>query len=88
MKRDLLIAGVLVALAALGVGAIAFLPGLLKDDRPTIIKPRTEPIAYVPKKEEPRKPEPTLPVATPRIEKKPEPKEEPKKDGEAKEEKK
>ena len=55
MKRDLLIAGVLIVLAALGIGAIVFLPGLLKDDSPRIIKPRTEPIAYVPKKEEPKK---------------------------------
>jgi hypothetical protein len=58
MKRDLVIAGALVVVAALGIGAIAFLPGLFTDDAPAVLKPKTERIAYVPKVEEPKKPDP------------------------------
>jgi hypothetical protein len=56
MKRDLLIAAALVVLAGLGIGLVAVLPGLQRDDgRTPFIKPRTEPSAALPKPEEPKK---------------------------------
>lgn len=55
MKRDLLIAGVLVVLAGLGVGVVAILPALQKDDAPKTAKPKPEPIALI-KKDPPAPP--------------------------------
>ena len=56
MKKDLLIVSVLVVIAVLGVGVVAVLPALQKEDEiPKTIKSRPEPIAELPGKEEPRK---------------------------------
>ena len=45
MKRDLFLAGILVALAGVGVGGIVFLPNWQNDDeKPKTIKPKPEPI--------------------------------------------
>ena len=57
MKRDLLIAGVLVVCAGLGICIVLMWPGLqIEDETPKIVKPRPEPVALMPKKEVPKKP--------------------------------
>lgn len=54
MKRDLLIAGLLIAVAGAGIAVVLNLPALQKeDDKPKTIKPKPEPIAELPKKKTP-----------------------------------
>jgi hypothetical protein len=57
MKKDLLIAVSLVLLAGFGIGVVVVLPSLQKDDdTPKTIRPKPEPIALLPKKEDTKKP--------------------------------
>jgi hypothetical protein len=53
MKRDLLVAAIVIAVSALGIGLVAVLPFLQNDDDGTLIKPKPEPIAEVKKIETP-----------------------------------
>jgi hypothetical protein len=57
MKRNLLLAGLLLTLAAIAIVVVIMLPGLQDDDaKPQTVKPETEHIVQAPKKEEPRPP--------------------------------
>jgi len=58
MKRDLLIASLLIVVAASGIGVVVVAFALQKDDTPKTIPPRTETIAELPKK-------PAIPKTTP-----------------------
>jgi hypothetical protein len=73
MKKNLRIAGILVMLAGLGIGVIVAIPYFqVEDEKPKTIKPKSEPIAALPKKELPKKP-PTVkidPVKLTKFEKK------------------
>ncbi|MSQ96970.1 MAG: hypothetical protein EXR98_20785 [Gemmataceae bacterium] len=57
MKKNILIAGILIVLAAVGIGVVVAIPFLQKEDDGTkTIKPKPEPIALLPKKEPPKTP--------------------------------
>jgi hypothetical protein len=52
MKKDLLVVGLLVAGAALGIGVVVVMQAMQPEDEAKTIKPNTEAIAHLPKQEE------------------------------------